>query len=216
MTTQKLTVLLSLLSGRRWGRTLAKESGTIVSVLRKGPRLLELGSKEALIPPSVLDRVVSERGIIGDFPSLSRGERILLSDDAIIVGSTFVRLADALGDLFGQQNVRGFPFVVSDSAMKGSLSMVEYAVSKIPMGQITSFVKSEIAAFGILDKPYDIEHPVVYLDLCEGLSAQGLELVLSEWAQRNNAGMYATPRAIALSDGGTDVRSVWKHSALRG
>ena len=192
-----------------WGRTLANESGTIVSILRKGPRLLEMGTREALIPPSVLDRVVSERGIIGDFPSLAKGELIILSDDAIIVGSTFARLADALGDLFGQQNVRGYPFVISDSAMKESLSMVEYAENKIPMGQVTSFVNSEIAAFGILDKPYDIEHPVIYLDISGELSAQGLERVLSKWAQRTNAGIYATPRPIALSGGGTDVRSVW-------
>lgn len=192
-----------------WGKRLADGDGPIVAISRKAPRILELGVREGLIPGSVLDRVTSERGLRAMLGS-PVGDPLKVCDDIVIVGSTFQRIGEIAGELCGREHVVGLPFARSASADPNNLKIVREAAPVTLSNNIcSSFVLSEISAFGFLDKPYDVEHPILYLDLDHLASPEKVEKSLQDWANRNGCQVYATPRRVTGADGNVITHSAW-------
>jgi len=192
-----------------WGKRLASGDGLIVAISRKAPRILELGVREGLIPDSVLDRVTSERGLRAMLGN-PVGEPLKVYDDIVIVGSTFKRIGKIAGELCGDEHVVGLPFARSTSADANNLQIVgDAAPITLSNDVCSSFVLSEIAAFGFLDKPYDVEHPILYVDLDHLASPDKIERSLQSWTSKNACQMYATPRQLTDANGELITHLAW-------
>jgi hypothetical protein len=192
-----------------WGRRLADGVGPIIAISRKAPRILELGVREGLIPESVLHRVTTERGLHAML-SESIQNPVKVCDDIVIMGSTFRRVGEIAGELCGSDRVTGLPFARSISADSENLSIVkETAPVALSDDVCSSFVLSEVAAFGALDKPYDVEHPILRLDLVPHASPEIIASDLKAWSQKNGYAFYETPRQLLDPDGQVVTHSAW-------
>jgi hypothetical protein len=193
---------------RMWGSRLAEGSGPIVAISRKAPRVLELGVREGLIPDSILNRVTSERGLHA--MQAPNREPLKVCDDIVIVGSTFKRVGDIARELCGSNQVVGLPFARCTAADAQNLDFVREAAPVALSEDIcSSFVLSEVAAFGFLDKPYDVEHPILYLDLESRATPEGVGRSLKGWAEQNGCGFYETPRQLADAGEQRVTHSAW-------
>ena len=192
-----------------WGQSLAERSGPVIAISRKAPRLLELGVREGVLPRSLLLRVTTERGLAVDASQLSAAESPTVCDDIIIVGSTFHRVAEVTGETYGDKRVVGLPFALSRQAKKDNLKTVKEPAILLDEENCTSFVNGEISAFGLLDKPYDIEHPILYLDLTDEATASAIARSLKSAALLMGGQFYATPRRLTRLDTGIDERQAW-------
>lgn len=192
-----------------WGARLAEGTGPIVAISRKAPRILELGVREGLIPDSVLHRVTSERGLHAMLAAPSR-DSLKVCDDIVIVGSTFKRVGEIASELCGNGQVTGLPFACSVSADAQNLEIVrEAAPVALSDDTCSSFVLSEVAAFGFLDKPYDVEHPILYLDLDPRTAPESIARSLKLVAEHNGCAFYDTPRQLADADEQLVTHSAW-------
>src|SRR5438105_3727168 len=95
---------------QQWGQLLADESGLLVAISRKAPRLLELAVREGVLPQSLLHRVTSERALAFSERLVLETETAVLCDDIVIVGSTFQRYSSIATEIFGADRIRSFPF----------------------------------------------------------------------------------------------------------
>ena len=192
-----------------WGAVLAAGSGPIVAISRKAPRLLELGVREGLIPDAILHRVTSERGM-GLMQLSTLTEPLKICDDIVIVGSTFCRISSVARELCGAERVVGLPFAVSSTAVAENMKIVRDSAPVTLANDIcSSFVLSEVAAFGFLDKPYDIEHPIVAIDLDAHVEPHDVEDALEAFADANSLNLYATPRHLTDAKGHREQHFAW-------
>jgi hypothetical protein len=201
----------------KWGACLAEESGPIIAISRKAPRLIELASREGLIAKSVLQRVTTERGL-ATAGALAVGENAILCDDTIIVGSTFRRFEKLAQEIFGVENVRGIPFAVGANAIRDNFESVSpyQPYMRLTADRCTSFVNAEIAAFAALGKPYDTEHPIISLDLQPEARTTEVTDALREASARAGCSVYPTVRRLATTNGVSELERAWTLLACPG
>lgn len=197
---------------RRWGNALADNRGVVVAIARKCPRLLELAAREELIPVSLLSRVTSERGLVLD-GELPAAPPILVCDDIIIYGSTYKGISSVALEVAPRSKARGKPFAVSlrvdENALGKDIGFEVDSTTRLPAESCTSFENAEIASFALLDKPYDIDHPILYIDLSEGTSAALVKNALEGVARETESDLYETPRRLTLATGDVEVHVAW-------
>ena len=189
------------------GHLLAETSGPVVAISRKGPRLLELAARENLIPKAILERVTSERALALDLSSATGLGSLVVFDDICIFGSTFRRIADVATEVFGESRVRGALFAVGSQAREENIRLATHRVFGLPADHFCQFINSEIAAFNALDKPYDIDHPILYVDLLNEVTTAALEKVFLTAASAS--GGYPTFHRFARADHGIEERAAW-------
>lgn len=195
---------------REWGRSLERTDGPVIAISRKAPRLIELGLREHLIPDSLVDRVTSERGLGPISTGPVDSQSVCVCDDIVIVGSTFHRITNIAEQVCGPGSVKPTPFAISSRAEKENLiGLTNSAPLNLPSDLCSSFILSEVAAFGSLNKPYDIEHPILYLDLQPGLSVTEVERLLLDFGAQEHMRFYSTPRQFAAADGSIRTAHAW-------
>lgn len=192
-----------------WGKGLAERSGPIYAISRKAPRLLELLVREGVVNAALLHRTTTERGLLIDLHELPAGEEPIVCDDSVIVGSTFRRVSDVVSEAFKGVSVRGYPFAVNRDADEDNLGAISEFSTYLANDNCCSFVNAETSAFGFLDKPYDIEHPILYVPLHRDVDGDAIERSLGELAKFKGFEAYPTPRRLALWDGEIDKRHAW-------
>ena len=191
----------------RWCRLLTNDSGPILAIARKGPRLLELAARAGFLSNEDVQRVTSERALPLDLLDQSSRSVLTICDDICIYGSTFRRIVNIAVFIYGSARVRGLPFTVSDHALD-----IPFEVGRgftIPEEYCTSFVNTEIAAFASLDKPYDIEHPILYLDLHGPLPPRIVELALGHAADALKSTHYGIEHRFASATGQPSQHHSW-------
>ncbi len=149
---------------RSWADRLTLETGAIIAISRKGPRLIELLIAEGLLPLDFMKRVVSEKAlpflqdIVGD---------LLVVDDSVTFGSTFDRTLQlaqiAIERSGGKGHAIGIPFAVSDEILPKYRTSIQSSYLDLKRETAAAFVYDEMLAFHLLGKPLDIDHPILSL-----------------------------------------------------
>jgi len=195
-----------------WGRLLASVQGPIVAIARKTPRLLELAAREGLLPPSLLDHVTTERGLVFLPDSLDRAN-IAICDDIIIYGSTYAAVTKVARECLPRVELLGFPYAASSGAnleeLQSEIGIRIEPTRRLSAASCTAFENAEIASFAALNKPYDIDHPILHLASTEVASNSEIDSYLHAFARSHGYETYRTPRRLALSDQSVVERSAW-------
>lgn len=149
---------------RQWAHALEQESGPILAISRKGPRLLELLVTEGLLDHSVLDRLVTERAL----PFLGQlAAPIVVTDDSITHGSTFATVWEHTRKVMLRSGIDaspvGLPFAMCDTAAPEFKRLARESFHSLSASEVAPFVENQIHALFRLGKPLDIDHPMVTL-----------------------------------------------------
>lgn len=175
---------------RRWCKSLWTHEGPIVAISRKGPRLLELAHREGLVTDANVNRVTSERALAFRLLNAGSSEVITICDDICIFGSTFRRISAVASRIYGTTAVRSIPFAVSRGA--APIPTEEARGFTIEADNCTAFVQAEVGAFSSLHKPYDIEHPILYLRLDTPIGTRWVHHGLTEIASALDMTLFMT------------------------
>lgn len=154
------------------------DAALLVAISRKAPRLLNFINADYGLPPVPLHHCVTEKAL----PFISRqdlaGQKALLVDDTLIWGSTFAGVAHRLEDAGAQLDE-----VVLARSRSASPSMLERVDAPLTLSEseMHGFIDLEIQAFGSLGIPYDIDHPIL------NLQVQDFEDIVDAVQHRYNA-----------------------------
>lgn len=140
-----------------WYEELCRQGGLCVAISRKAPRLLEwcanrFGHSDGM-------EVITEIAL--PFVDFSRRESCILTDEAIYNGTTFSKVYDLIKGIAPMTLVKPKPLVVAENAHFN----INDEVNIIKDDEICFFVDTIIKRFHEGIKPYDIEYPLIYLDL---------------------------------------------------
>lgn len=140
-----------------WYEELCREGGLCVAISRKAPRLLEwcanrFGHRDGM-------EVITE--IASPFVDFSKRESCMLIDEAIYNGTTFSKVYDLINGIAPMTMVKSKPLVVAENAHFN----INDKVNIIKEDEICFFVDTIIKRFHESIKPYDIEYPLIYMDL---------------------------------------------------
>ena len=140
-----------------WYEELCRQGGLCVAISRKAPRLLEwcanrFGHSDGM-------EVITEIAL--PFVDFSRRESCILTDEAIYNGTTFSKVYDLIKGIAPMTMVKPKPLVVAENAHFN----INDEVNIIKEDEICFFVDTIIKRFHEGIKPYDIEYPLIYLDL---------------------------------------------------
>ena len=191
-----------------WLKQLSDSEGTVVAVSRKAPRLIELGVRENLVDRSLLERVTTEFAL----PFIKHPPvAFTVADDVVIFGTTLTGVVTAATDMFPGVPVSAAPLLGSYPPILSERGNARTA--KGGVGEATPFVDAEVGAFALLDKPYDIEHPVVYCDLAALETPEQISIALGELGARFGCQVYETPRRLITREGHEEIHHAWTYLA---
>lgn len=189
---------------KSWEKNRLQGQSTIVAIARKAPRLIELAVREGVLDAAILSRVTTEHGFLFQVP-----ETPLLCDDIIIHGSTFERVRDLVcaHSQIDHATLPQFPFAVADG-VRERLPEVSGQI-QLRKDDSTFFVGAEIASFAILGKPYEVDHPILFLKMKDGVAVEKLKDCFEVLAQRQGFGFFATPRHWVTGENSVEASHVW-------
>lgn len=194
----------------RWVAHLEDIEAPILAISRKTPRLLELLVRAGVAPPKILDRVITEHSMW----LRPRIRELVLADDVLIRGSTFLAVHRLLMDADERTTVYGLPLVVSESARARLLASAPGAaiLARPPLvlddAETLSFATAEINAMAVLGKPLDLDHPIVYAS-APLASAHDVGEAIQRCAGRAGLVCYGLRRRPVAERGGTPVWRSW-------
>ena len=203
---------------RQLGRALEKATA-IIAISRKAPRLLELAILEGLLPASLLTKISTECSLPFwvDAPPESQS-RMVICDDVLINGTTFARTASMarhlaqINDNTISSDPAGVVFRVNSLLVDSPTEQtkdLEHFVRAGNESELASFVYEEVAAFAALGKPYDIDHPIIYLDLRQDYDYESFNETLRELLLVVDTNVYSTERPYTNAQGRHVVAPTW-------
>jgi hypothetical protein len=188
---------------RDWLQDLFQDADRqVVAISRKCPRLLELCVADGLLSGEALQVVVSEKALT---LAVSVPSRYIIVDDLFSHGSTFARIRAVAEQRVGVERVLGIPFAMATGANPENAKAVTRFCCPVPEGDHVSLTNAEVSSFASLNKPYDIEHPILTCRL------QSTERPLAEVVAgiAESSGWIATPRRTAMADGTIKIAHAW-------
>jgi hypothetical protein len=166
---QELTKTQSKFSERylneieKWSLYFNSFDNPILSISRKGPRLLELLYEDNIISKSVLDRTCSEYSI----PFLKNIYSLSVVDDSVLYGSTLNDMSDTIKSKLSLNdkkiNIAPFRYSINAPATIQTLINKRYSIP-INSDESPVHINLLIQSFKKLGKAYDLEFPILYLD----------------------------------------------------
>lgn len=145
-----------------WYEKLCKQGGLCVAISRKAPRLLEWCADKFEHESQM--EVITEIAL--PFVDLKQQSSCMLIDEAIYHGTTFSKIHDLIKSISPKINVLSKPLVVA----KDVPFDLNDDINVINDKDICFFVDTIIKRFHEGVKPYDIEYPLIYMDLGEDVS----------------------------------------------
>lgn len=146
----------------QWHQKLADGYDLCVMLARKGPRLNEW--VESKLDSRPIQHVVTEIAL--PFIDMDRVKRCAIADEAIYHGTTFEKIWQVVQDsVHPDTQIEALPLVVTDEAADRMSSLLSEGQLRIADNCINFFIDTIIARFQSLGKPYDMEHPLLYVDL---------------------------------------------------
>jgi hypothetical protein len=186
-----------------WLRDLFEDADRqVVAISRKCPRLLELCVADGLLSGEALKAVVSEKALT---LTALVAPRYIIADDLFSHGSTFDRIRGVAEQRVGAERVLGIPFAMAAGANPESAKAVTRFCFAVPEGDAVSLTNTEVSSFASLNKPYDIEHPILTCRLQS--TERPVAEVISGLAESN--GWIATPRRTAMADETIKIADAW-------
>jgi hypothetical protein len=145
-----------------WAHYVNSNSKNILAISRKGPRLIEMLHKAGLITGRVLHNTFSEYAL----PFLGQTDELSIIDDSVLYGSTLNKMLHLSEQYLNidEKNVDIVPIKYSVDTPDKVMNKINRSISTpIDTHKTTYYIDSLIASFKSLGKPYDIEHPIVYI-----------------------------------------------------
>lgn len=165
---------------KQWFDNLCSRDGLCVAILRKAPRLIEWCSGKFYKSGSKKIDFVSEIAMpFLDFRTISN---CTLIDEAIYHGTTFTKIYEMIKASSPEIKVRALPLFVSESALDHNSHLrdiLDPSVSKIEDSYISFFIDTIVKRFHERIKPYDMEFPLLYLNLDHIVSKKEVEEALN-------------------------------------
>lgn len=141
---------------KEWFGSLSEKNVIYIAISRKAPRLLEwcayrFGNKKLI--------VISENAL--PFLDISKFDKAYVIDEAIYHGTTFTRIYDIVSRC--NQETIAKPFLITDEAFRINLNFER--PYKLDNNDVNFFIDTIISRFHQLGKPYDMEFPILYVQL---------------------------------------------------
>ncbi len=169
-----------------WVASLEGIDGPVLAISRKTPRLLELLLREGIGSQALLDRLVTEHS----FVSQRAPTDMILTDDILVRGTTFLAVRELVKQALPTTRVHEVPFAVGETALKRVQDVVTRPFLTLEDHATLPFVTSEMAALGTLGKPCDLDHPILYVDLESGTSAEDIGEAIAKCSERIGLAHY--------------------------
>jgi hypothetical protein len=145
-----------------WANELKSMDSTVLAISRKGPRLIELLIYEGFLPNTFREQVISELAL--PFMKDHDGKMVVI-DDSVSNGTTFNKIhalsTEASKKWSNFDEIVGLPFGVGEKVKNECLDNIDKYFLPLKQNEITSFVNSEVIAFQLLGKPFDLEYPIL-------------------------------------------------------
>jgi hypothetical protein len=145
-----------------WANELKSMDSTVLAISRKGPRLIELLIYEGFLPNTFREQVISELAL--PFMKDCAGKMVVI-DDSVSNGTTFNKIyafsTEASEKWSNFDKIVGLPFGVGEKVKNECLDNIDKYFLPLKQNEITSFVNSEVIAFQLLGKPFDLEYPIL-------------------------------------------------------
>lgn len=169
---------------KQWYEGNVKEGAVCLAIARKAPRLMEWYEKKKGIVRS--STIITENAI--PFVDWSKVESCIETDEAIYNGTTFATVYSAVSSVVdgGASRVQCNPLVVTEDAMQYASikSIVPSSALRIESANIPFFIDTITSRFLELGKPYDVEYPIIYIDLGKSISQTDLMTIARELAEK--------------------------------
>lgn len=175
-----------------------------MAVSRKTPRLIELLVREGIADVDLLSRITTEHGLL----RVQGAREINVADDILVKGRTFGYVVDAIRSVNPGARIHQMPFAVATpiGAPPGDFAG---PIFRVHHDESIPFVTSEVSAFGALAKPFDTDHPILYMSVRPGCSGSEIEDALLASAQRQGLTSYRVDRRWAPAGGGLLTLPTW-------
>ena len=145
-----------------WADYVNNNAQNILAISRKGPRLIEMLHNAGLISDQVYHNTFSEYAL----PFLGKMDDLSIIDDSVLYGSTLSKtliLAEKYLNIISEK-IDVIPVIYSTDTPNEVKKKINQKVStSIEAHRTTHYVGSLITSFKLLGKPYDIEHPIAYI-----------------------------------------------------
>jgi len=145
-----------------WATYLNLTASEILTISRKGPRLIELLFNDGLINKKTLNSCYTEYAI----PFIKDANKITIVDDSVLYGTTLTKTIAAVKKFLSLKvdNIDIVPFRYSTDTPDEVKVRLNRTISKALLPEESAnYIGSLISSFKSLGKPYDVEHPIIYL-----------------------------------------------------
>ncbi|MEX0813157.1 MAG: hypothetical protein WD048_13140 [Chitinophagales bacterium] len=148
---------------KKWGENIGASGSSILAISRKSPRLIELLVRDKILAPQILSSVFSEHSIPYITPNI---KKIKVVDDSVLYGSTITNVLKKINEVGdgSKKQIEVTPFKYSINTPSRVKEIIDRNVATpILENEIPNYVGSLISSFKLLGKPYDVEHPILYV-----------------------------------------------------
>jgi len=138
----------------------------LLTIARKAPRLVELAIKYEIWQPHKVE-IVSDRAI--PFLPYSNGETVSVFDDVLIYGSTTRRVLNRIL----RKGYFPIPFVLARSKkLQKRFHLNAFYAIQLEEKNFSFFNYELVKAFRYLSKPYNVDHPLFYVELNSNITCK--------------------------------------------
>lgn len=151
-----------------------------VAISRKAPRLLEWSLGEQF---SVDIPVITEFAL--PFVDMTNYSRCAVLDEAIYHGTTFEKVLTLVETANSKwEQLEANPLVITEEALNSDLinNHLLFHNHVIEQNELPFFIDSIISKFLELGKPYDVEYPIIYVDLEHDITEVMLDDIMARMA----------------------------------
>lgn len=145
----------------------------VIAITRKGPRLLDLARRFGIGSDLSEEIVFSERAIDFIPVDMLKGRLVNVVDDIVIYGTTMKRVCNSVRETGA--SVLPFTLAINKDSICNDLCVPEFVISLHP-SDVFSFNNNIVKAFRYLPKPYDVDHPLLYLQPGDAIYSPRSEL----------------------------------------
>lgn len=168
---------------KEWYDKLCACDALYIAISRKAPRLIEyckmkFGDKRI--------NVISELAI--PFVDISSEIKCVVLDEAVYHGTTFSKIYNMVGEMMRESQPLAMPLTVTREAQK-SYPIPFNDASIIEKEDINFFIDTIISRFLQLGKPYDMEYPILYVDLDKEIDSEMMESITTS-IYKNESSKY--------------------------
>lgn len=199
---------------RHWGETIKEyvdankgQNFCILAISRKGPRFLELMERYGFLDKTVLEHVRVEFAI-----GLEPMQRVLLVDDSLIHGSTFLRVYEAIKSVDPTTEITGTVFALGRSSFSKAKDLIQFHGISIRMEEMDRYFFQLTQALYSQSKSLLTALPVIEVNLHDEVTVEQITSFVKTFAASSGTDHYHFKRNVAFASGSSQYSSDEFHS----